>query len=82
MGPPLLGCMSDGYPLLMIESIDSSDNLRRTKPIVPWSILQAIHQAVKEGELGSFVVVEQLGSFLSQRSSFFVPERLQAKRAQ
>jgi hypothetical protein len=43
----------------MIESIGSLDNLRRTKPIVPWSILQAIRLEEEEEKQGSFVAMEQ-----------------------
>ena len=47
------------------DIIDSSDNLRRTMPIVPWSILQAIRLEEVEEKLGSFVAMERLVSFLS-----------------
>ena len=40
-------------------SIDFSDNLRRTMPIVPWSILQATRLEEAAEKRGSFVAMEQ-----------------------
>jgi hypothetical protein len=42
-----------------LRPIDFSDNLRRTMPIVPWSILQATRLEEAAEKRGSFVAMEQ-----------------------